>query len=47
MNIQGKVCSFLMKVLVGPVKVCVESRKLILKECKIQVSVCVCMWMYV
>ena len=43
MNIQGKVHSFLMEVLVGPVKICVESRKLIMKEFKIQVSICGCM----
>lgn len=47
-NIQGKVSSFLMELFVGPMKTCVESRKLILKECKIQISIyvwmCLCLW---
>lgn len=34
MNIQGKVKSFLMELLLGPIQICVESRKFILKECK-------------
>jgi hypothetical protein len=46
-NIQGKVSSFLIDVLVGPMKICIEFRKLILKEYKIQVLICVCMCLYV
>jgi len=43
MNIQGKVSSFLMELFLGPMKLCVEYRKLILKKCKIQISIYVCM----
>jgi len=43
MNIQGKVSSFLLELLLGPVKICVESGKFILKDCKIQISIYVCM----